>query len=269
MKRHRSIHIWLTLALIASMLLGACQSTTIEATEAPSPDTSQPTDAAETPAPSGDTQTQSAISGDVLLDPALASDDDSMLVNGYVYEGLVRLEGDSPVGVLAETWTVSDDGLDYIFNLRSGVVFHDGTPLDADAVIANFNRWFDPDDPLRGSGAYEAWADTFLGFKGETADDGTPKSFYDGIEKVNNWTILIHLNRQEPELLKKLSLPAFGIVSPTALAANTDDYGQTAAGAVGTGPYSVSEWTATSITLAPNADYWDTVPDAGLEFPLN
>src|SRR5688572_23145082 len=59
---------------------------------------------------------------------------------------------------LAESWTVSEDGLDYVFQLKTGAVFSDNTPVNADAVAANFNRWFDPNDPARGSGSYEAWA---------------------------------------------------------------------------------------------------------------
>src|SRR5437762_12525217 len=76
------------------------------------------------------------------------------MVNGYLYEGLVKMESGSPAPALATSWIISEDGLDYIFNLRPGVVFQDGSPLNADAVIANFNRWFDQKDALRGAGAY-------------------------------------------------------------------------------------------------------------------
>ena len=60
--------------------------------------------------------------------------------------------------------------------------------IDADAVIANFNRWFDPQDPFRGSGTYEVWAENFGGFKGESTSEGQPKSIVDGIEKVDDLT---------------------------------------------------------------------------------
>src|SRR5437762_8164622 len=119
------------------------------------------------------------------------------MVNGYLYEGLVKMESGSPAPALATAWIISEDGLDYIFNLRPGVAFQDGSPLNADAVIANFNRWFDQEDALRGAGAYTAWQNAFLGFKGEVDENGSPKSSFDGIEKVNDLTVLVHLNRPD------------------------------------------------------------------------
>ena len=59
-------------------------------------------------------------------------------------ETLVTLKpgtGGDIVPELAESWTISTDGKDYTFKIRSGVKFHDGTDLDAAAVKANFDRW--------------------------------------------------------------------------------------------------------------------------------
>jgi len=46
---------------------------------------------------------------------------------------------------LAESWEISEDGTVYTFNLRQGVQFTDGTPFNAEAVKANFDRYLDPD----------------------------------------------------------------------------------------------------------------------------
>ncbi len=205
-----------------------------------------------------------SISKDILLDPANAEDADSLRVLGYLYEGLVKLEGNGVAPALAESWTVSDDGLDYIFTLRRGVAFHDGAPFDADAVIANFNRWFDREDPAHGAGDYAAWASLFGGFKGETNEDGAPKSLFDGAEKVDDYTVLIHLTRPDTEFLTKLVNPAFSIVSPAAFGA---DYFGTSLGTVsGTGPYRLSDWSDSGLTLEPFADYWGGAPSGALEF---
>jgi len=48
------------------------------------------------------------------------------------------------VGQLADTWTISDDGLTYTFKLKSGIKFHDGTPFNAEAVKVNFDRVTNP-----------------------------------------------------------------------------------------------------------------------------
>ncbi len=248
------------LVVFVGLLLAACSSPTPSTL----PSTEQPA-SADTPAP---VEPQQTISKDILLDPANADDADSLLLNGYLYEGLVKLEDGAPVPSLAASWSVSDDGLHYTFKLRPGVVFHDGTPLTADVVLDNFNRWFDPDNSLHGSAAYTGWKDVFLGFKGEVDADGVPVSSFDGIEKADNLTVLIHLNREMPDLIEQLSGPAFALVSPAALAEGGDQFGTSGSGAVGTGPYMVSQWTETVITLQPNGDYWGTVPDTGLEFAL-
>lgn len=66
------------------------------------------------------------------LDPtagAAAAIDEVVFIN--VFEGLVRLdEGGHIQPLLAESWTISDDGLTYTFKLRQGVKFHDGTTFD-------------------------------------------------------------------------------------------------------------------------------------------
>jgi len=79
----------------------------------------------------------------VKLDPAIVSDNESFRVTRQVYETLVDIDLDTGATVagLAETWNESTDGLRYTFNLREGVHFHDGTELDAEAVVKNFERW--------------------------------------------------------------------------------------------------------------------------------
>lgn len=200
-----------------------------------------------------------SASGKLVLDPANQPDHAAV---PYLYEGLVSFKDGSVAGALAESYTVSDDGLDYIFNLRPGAVFHDGTPVNADAVVANFNRWFDPANELRGSGAFEAWLAAFGGFKGETDENGISKSTFDGIEKVNDLTVLIHLNTVDAEFLNKISAPAFSIVSPAILKAGEGDGGS--------GPYMAAGASSDKVSLEPFSKYWDAamVPASGMDVPL-
>ena len=134
------------------------------------------------------------------------------------FSGFETLTDSSGAPLLAASAEVSDDELDYIIELNAGVTFNDGTLMDADAVIANFNRWFDPESEFRGDGEYAAWLALFEGFKGELNEEEKPLSSFDGIEKVNDFTVLIHLNRPVPDMLAGLSDPAFSILSPTGLA---------------------------------------------------
>jgi ABC-type transport system substrate-binding protein len=228
---------------------------TDQPTQAPPPPTAQPTQA----------DHSIAISANLLLDPALAQDADSLKVSQYLYAGLVRLDADGKVQpALAESWVISDDQLDYIFKLRPTAAFSDGTYITPDIVVANFNRWFDPQSSLRGSGEYASWQRIFLGFHGEKGADDRPKSFVDGIQKVDLNTVLVHLNRLEPNTLTYLADPAFAILKPEALAAK--DYGTKNTPVVSSGAYVVSSWTEAGLTLSPNPKYWETAPQGDLKF---
>lgn len=246
------------------ILLSACQP---QATETPIAEEVQPTEvvdvATQPPVQAEALPTQ--ISADLNLDPALAQDADSLMISQYLYEGLVRLGTDGEAHpALAESWVISDDQLDYIFTLRSTAVFSDGTPITPDIIADNFNRWFDPQSPLRGSGDYAAWGRIFLGFHGEKGPDDRAKSSVDGIQKVDINTVLIHLNRPVPELLKYLADPAFAILNPAVLASGT--YGKQDSTIISSGPYIVSSWTDAGLVLSPNPNYWDTKPTSELKF---
>ena len=76
------------------------------------------------------------------FDPHVATGYSSAMLLRNVYDSLVRVEG-SPVRAvphLAESWTVSADGLEYVFKLNPAAKFHDGTPVDAAAVQYSFAR---------------------------------------------------------------------------------------------------------------------------------
>lgn len=205
------------------------------------------------------------ISSDITLDPALAQNDDSLLVAQYLYEGLVRLDANGePQPALAESWVISDDQLDYVFTLRPNAAFSDGTPITPDVVVDNFNRWFDPASPLHGDGGYKTWESIFLGYNGEKDENKRAKSQVDGIQKVDINTVLLHLNRPVPETLVYLANPAFSILNTNALAAQ--GYGEKGSAIISSGPYILSDWTNDGLTLSPNPQYWGTIPEDNLNF---
>ncbi|MCW2620929.1 MAG: extracellular solute-binding protein family 5 [Frankiales bacterium] len=78
-------------------------------------------------------------------DPDIFYEIEGNALTTSVYEGLVRYTPDSPKiePALASAYTVSPDGLTYTFTIRPGVTFHDGTPLDAAAAKASFQRRLD------------------------------------------------------------------------------------------------------------------------------
>jgi peptide/nickel transport system substrate-binding protein len=75
------------------------------------------------------------------LTPFISADAYSSEVQGFIQESLLirnpnTLEWE---GLLSESWTVSEDGLTFIFKLRDGLAFSDGTPLSADDVVFSFD----------------------------------------------------------------------------------------------------------------------------------
>jgi nickel transport system substrate-binding protein len=80
-----------------------------------------------------------------IINPHLYSGE--MSAQNMVFEGLTKNEGGKVVPALAESWKISDDGMEYTFHLRKGVTFTDGSPLNAkavkqniDAVVGNLQR---------------------------------------------------------------------------------------------------------------------------------
>ncbi len=104
---------------------------------------------AQTPAPAPDRAAKIVIGwGEPLdtLNPATTGNRDVGPIDANIFDTLVWLTPDlKPTPDLATSWTVSPDGKTYSFTLRPGVTFHDGTPFDAAAVVANFAYITDKD----------------------------------------------------------------------------------------------------------------------------
>jgi peptide/nickel transport system substrate-binding protein len=97
-----------------------------------------------------DTLVWDIAAGPQYVDPPMgtAAQANVMVVQN-VYERLVWYNGSDmqPVPWLASGWEVKDEGRRYVFKLRQGIKFHDGTELDANAVKFSFDRAVLQDDP--------------------------------------------------------------------------------------------------------------------------
>jgi ABC-type transport system substrate-binding protein len=77
------------------------------------------------------------------LDPGLASDAYSSTVIAQIYSPLVGLTSNlEPTPQVADSWTISRDGLVYVFHIREGVRFHNGRPVTAEDFAYTLNRVF-------------------------------------------------------------------------------------------------------------------------------
>lgn len=116
---------------------------------------------------------------------------------------------------LATEWTSTPDGKTWTFTLREGVTFHDGTPLDATAVCANFDRWF----TMKGAAAQSQmiyYGDVFEGFaKNEGDASGAP--LYKSCTAQSPNTAVLALNKFKGAFPAAFGLTSFSISSPAAL----------------------------------------------------
>ncbi|WP_190243223.1 ABC transporter substrate-binding protein [Arthrobacter globiformis] len=246
-------------AVLLGLSLTSCTS---EARPTPSSVAASTTTAATDPS---ETFTFGTASQPLGLDPALANDVESQRVTRQILEGLVGVDQTTgePTPLLATQWTESPDGLAYTFTLRPGVTFHDGSPFNADAVCTNFDRWFNFSEALR----KQAPGTTFKGVFKEHADH-PELSVFKSCTALSALRVRINLTERFTGFLQALTLPAFAISSPKALAAGKADQptlrrGSQALSAyathpVGTGPFRFSAWDSAGVTLTDNKEYWGT-----------
>ncbi len=150
------------------------------------------------------------------------------------YQGLYGFDKDMKIiPVLAESYTVSADGLVYTVVLHKGVKFQDGTDFKADAVKTNFDRVTNPANKLKRYNLFEVIAHT---------------------DVVNDYTVKITLKKPFSAFINMLAHPSAGMISPTALAKYGKDI---ASNPVGTGPFKFVEWKQTDyLKVAKNPAYW-------------
>src|SRR5256712_12266539 len=193
------------------------------------------------PQPAG-TLVVGLVAEPVNLDPAQVTDLNSNRVGRRIVETLVTFPDESTqiVPGLAESWTISKDGLKYTFKLRKGVAFHDGTPFNAEAVKFSIERQVMPEHPFNKLGKYP-FANYFFGH-------------VKAVEVVDPQTVEFILKEPRAWFLAVLTAGAASIVSPAAVKKLGVDYPLTP---VGTGAFRYVSWDrGQRVTLEKNPGYW-------------
>ena len=185
-------------------------------------------------------------------DPAHAYSPTGGIVNRAAYDTLVTFPDADASAIeprLAESWTISEDGLTYTFTLREGVTFADGEALEAADVVFSFER-------LKNVAAQPSFLTDPIA--SVTAPDAR--------------TVEITLNEPNPSFLSELANTAFSVTNASVVEANGGSAGADAAetdGAMdylnqtsaGTGPYVLESWTPQEQTvLVRNPNYWGEAP---------
>ncbi|MFO8060501.1 MAG: ABC transporter substrate-binding protein, partial [Bacillota bacterium] len=153
MKRLRYLAALMVFALALVTIIGGCGQ---QAEEPEEPEKVEETEETEEEEPADEGPREGgtliiAVSGDpVSLDPHLQADWSTRQSIAYMFDGLtivgVGADGNEEIQpALARDWDISEDGLTYTWYLREDVLFHDGTPFNAEAVKFTYDRYLDPD----------------------------------------------------------------------------------------------------------------------------
>lgn len=158
---------------------------------------------------------------------------DSVLYSN-VFEGLTRFMADgSVVAGLAKSWDISDDGLTYTFMLNEGVMFHDGTDMNADDVKFSLDRARADDSTNAQKGLFADIADVTV---------------------VDPLTVQVTLAQPNGSFLFNMAWGDAVIVAP-------DSIETIASNPIGTGAFAFSDWVqGDRLELVRNDAYWGDAP---------
>jgi ABC-type transport system substrate-binding protein len=188
------------------------------------------------------------------LDPAAVDSVYDALPVGQIFDGLVALDpGLNIVPALADTWTISRDGRDYMIHQREGVRFHDGTPLTADDVVFSLKRLLDPASQKKSIGA--SYLEVVDGAPAYSA--GRSREL-PGIVALDAGRVEIRLTRPYLSFLAVLAMDDLRIVPEKTLTALGEEAFRREP--IGTGPFRFASWTDAELRLVANPDYFGGAP---------
>lgn len=173
------------------------------------------------------------VADPATLDPHRQYTEKNRAIVQQIFEELLRVGPDGKFDpVLAESWSRVDP-LTVRFKLRPDVVFHNGEPFDAKAVLFSLNRCLDPNTGFPGLPFITSIASATV---------------------VDPLTIDVHTHFPDGLLLHRLGVSLF-IVPPRYLEENGERALET--NPVGTGPFRFSQWEkGKRIRLTKNKNYW-------------
>jgi len=188
--------------------------------------------------------TYNESNGITSLDPAFTRNLENMWAVNQLFDGLVELDDALHIQpLIANSWSISDDGLTYLFNLRTDVFFHDdpcfenatGRLLTAHDVDFSFRRLLDDGLASPGRWIFDPVAEN-------------------GFEVINDSTFQIHLNSPFPPFLGMLTTQYADVVPHEAITKYGEDF---RSHPVGSGPFKFAFWMEdVALVFHKNPNFW-------------
>ena len=166
------------------------------------------------------------------LDLPVAAEKQASNASWALYNSLVRIdETGKIVPALAESWEISDDGTEYTFTLRQGVLFHNGEEFTADDVVFSWERGRQPE---------MQWSEKW--------------TIASSVEKVDDFTVKIITEEPQPLLLRLVAWNWAMVPKDYLEEVGEEGFVEKP---VGTGPFVLVEWAkGDRIVYEANPNYW-------------
>jgi oligopeptide transport system substrate-binding protein len=186
------------------------------------------------------------------VDPQLARTDGAFNVLRDLFEGLTAIGADgAAVPAAAESWTVSPDGLEYVFHLRPGLRWSNGDALKAADYVTGMRRLVNPAT----ASPYAQFIDPVVNASAIVRGEKPPDQL--GVSAPDDRTVVIRLVNPAPYLVGLVAQPpTFPVHSPS-LAANGTQYARPGK-LVSNGAFVLEDWVVgTQIVVRRNHAYWN------------
>ena len=205
----------------------------------------------------GKTSVTVAIDADLnTMDYQVATDGNSFIMQTLCIAGLTEINGEgTPIADMAETWDISEDGLQYTFHLRDGITWSDGTPVTANDFVFAWRRLVDP----ALASEYNFLLDTAMHvvnaaevIKGEKPVEEL------GVSAPDDKTFVVDLSIPCGFFLSLCAFPSTFPLNQAFFEAQGDKYAQNIDNQLYNGPYIMSDRQDGSLyTFTKNPNYWD------------
>ncbi|WP_020592443.1 ABC transporter substrate-binding protein [Kiloniella laminariae] len=182
------------------------------------------------------------------LDPAIGYDWQNWSMIKSLFDSLLDYKPGTTVltNDLAESYSISEDGLTYTFVLREGVKFHNGRVMTAADVKYSLDRVTNPKTQSPGAGFFAS----VKGFDEASGGSGE----LSGVTVVDDRTVAIELSRPDATFLHVMAINFSSVVPQEAVEQWGEDFGKHP---VGTGAFSLAEWSlGQRLVFAKNPDYY-------------